>query len=1081
MPRPWENVKELYPGYIEEVYGPEKASDGTTREEFYDKMVANGWNKPGDDDLIVAMYLRTALHFEREDQTKPIDSLVFVELEKSNGSDPESRKQTIDRCRNLFTDSNNKELIKGAHLLELESKHLDFVVQMRKKGWTHEGDDKIIDMLYALPNSFLAGSITESFRENICLASSGNSVESRRSLLRKVVNYINYDIREYEKEEHSNTLEALEKELEKHDKLILLDEDDYKKASQKMPEAELAYKNAQITNKLEEFMVKGDVKGAADYILDVNKRYYKNYVEKVNDAELKRERDVIDDWIEDQFEMAKNDKIVEECQLFMYDLYGEVQRRTDEAKIKVCQLIEETENNIKENPPKDAELLVDNPKVVNAMAKEYILKHSNHDIAIEFNSNVGIANQMFHGNVINENLDLSKRPVDLTGVDYVPTHEHKAFKNRPHFDEYKTKIAHDVIMSHNELDDEKKQKYLKEKLLLQDYAKDRYNISLGKSKEGKPQITSLPNDIKNIKAMKTHKLYEYREKLQGLIAANEKCRERAIAIGVEFDKLDNELNSLVNENHPAYNKCKPVIKLVRSLKNADQGSSIHSIIESLNDLKDAAKAYKENYGGDILNDGGKRSDLVTKIYNAAERAYAGFAGISDQAEGKSFIDRDISNHKETIRRIDKQLELKNAHPAPNKKIGFVPNPSKQVEDILEAVNNAEAAVWRSSTEYKSANRSLIELDRALKKYKNVPPLFKALQANHLETIRDIIQRTRANVNSYFTRKKRQGLMNGGADLKTQRRIDIMRETEKILDACDEFIDDRTALLSYDEPEYVRESFEQKHNNIPPVNENNVQPEDDDYVPPVFENKEAMHFIYGDLDEDDAEQIAQEQAPNEDRQEKFEKLDIAPEHRETISEKADRSRLDNFVEKQEQARKEAAEKALKEQQEREERAKNPVDIDKELKSAQDAISKLKNEGEDINSPEYDKHLSTIVTCIKILKYRKNANAFETMTGEEFDNIDQSSTAQNPTFEKMLKQTKREDLIEQATYDKGQNLFSNYSHTSDQIKEEKRKLKEENKKLEEEKKKLEEESGKLMDKAAALGDAVEPQSFFRRKMK
>ena len=37
MPRSWENVEELYPGYIEEVYGPKTAADGTTREEFYDK------------------------------------------------------------------------------------------------------------------------------------------------------------------------------------------------------------------------------------------------------------------------------------------------------------------------------------------------------------------------------------------------------------------------------------------------------------------------------------------------------------------------------------------------------------------------------------------------------------------------------------------------------------------------------------------------------------------------------------------------------------------------------------------------------------------------------------------------------------------------------------------------------------------------------------------------------------------------------------------------------------------------------------------------------------------------------------
>ena len=255
--------------------------------------------------------------------------------------------------------------------------------------------------------------------------------------------------------------------------------------------------------------------------------------------------------------------------------------------------------------------------------------------------------------------------------------------------------------------------------------------------------------------------------------------------------------------------------------------------------------------------------------------------------------------------------------------------------------------------------------------------------------------------------------------------------------------------------------------------------DIDYVPPAYVNDEAFNAIYG----DDAEQeIINDNAA----QEKFEKIDIAPERRNTFSQKENEKRVDSFVEKKEQALKEAKERAerelkekqereLKEQQEREqrareERAKNPIDIDAELKNAQAAISKMKKDGKDINSPEYDKHLAAIITCMKVNHLRRNAGAFEEITGEYFDNLNQGSTLSNPVFEKMLKQTKRDDLIEQATHEKGQNLFTNYRHTSDQLKAEKNKIKEEQDKLNE-------EAEKLKNKAEALENAIEPQSFFR----
>ena len=55
MPRPWEG-KDLTEEKIADYYGPVAAQDGTTREQFYDAMIANGWTKEGDNDVIASLF-----------------------------------------------------------------------------------------------------------------------------------------------------------------------------------------------------------------------------------------------------------------------------------------------------------------------------------------------------------------------------------------------------------------------------------------------------------------------------------------------------------------------------------------------------------------------------------------------------------------------------------------------------------------------------------------------------------------------------------------------------------------------------------------------------------------------------------------------------------------------------------------------------------------------------------------------------------------------------------------------------------------------------------------------------------------
>ena len=57
-----------------------------------------------------------------------------------------------------------------------EKKRTAFAAQMRAKGWTHEGDDKIINMLFDLPNNRLSPNDPKTFRGTTCLSANGNGV-----------------------------------------------------------------------------------------------------------------------------------------------------------------------------------------------------------------------------------------------------------------------------------------------------------------------------------------------------------------------------------------------------------------------------------------------------------------------------------------------------------------------------------------------------------------------------------------------------------------------------------------------------------------------------------------------------------------------------------------------------------------------------------------------------------------------------------------------------------------------------------------------------------------------------------------
>lgn len=78
--------------------------------------------------------------------------------------------------------------------------------------------------------------------------------------------------------------------------------------------------------------------------------------------------------------------------------------------------------------------------------------------------------------------------------------------------------------------------------------------------------------------------------------------------------------------------------------------------------------------------------------------------------------------------------------------------------------------------------------------------------------------------------------------------------------------------------------------------------------------------------------------------------------------------------------------------------------------------------------------------------QKSGTFTNIKKEEFDKIEQSATQNSPVFKEMLKRSKTEELVNQATNDKGQNLFANYQHIVDAIAAEKKIKAENNRKVE-----------------------------------
>ena len=174
VPRPWDNIANKRE--LENLYGPERADDGTTREEFFDRMKAQGWNKEGDEKIIAAFYVRCS-----DDLRNNPDSLKKL-MAQPAGTYRE-RGKVAEMALKIYpvTDTSDNQLTMKIRL-EGVAEQSPFMARLQEEGWTQEGDEKIIAIMAKVPDVFIGKSGERMLRPEL-LKADGKSVHGRKAAI----------------------------------------------------------------------------------------------------------------------------------------------------------------------------------------------------------------------------------------------------------------------------------------------------------------------------------------------------------------------------------------------------------------------------------------------------------------------------------------------------------------------------------------------------------------------------------------------------------------------------------------------------------------------------------------------------------------------------------------------------------------------------------------------------------------------------------------------------------------------------------------------------------------------------------
>ena len=446
--------------------------------------------------------------------------------------------------------------------------------------------------------------------------------------------------------------------------------------------------------------------------------------------------------------------------------------------------IDETQNEIRTTGIKDTELLADNPKVVQAMAQEYVTKVDNGPVVQNFfaaNQNLQDMDIAFS----ELNFDEEEMDYNVEGTNYQPSDKVPPDSGYAVIDKHNWKYTYGTFMNREDVSIEKLKKY-------SDYSKEtggranaKYKIGIG-MKDGHLEITNLPDDIKKINACSPEELQKYRDDM-----LKEKAEFISAKDAVEpiHGWADRTLKAL-DEAHPLtddeYEEYTAMRDAVEALLEIDSGSVVNSGINKLNKLIETSTEVADVFGDDKTI-----QTFAKNLKSFAESKLPELSGMSDSLKGKDDISHAISERTETIRRIDKKAELMGIQLDKREGLTFAPDTAERMDTVIRQLDEAKKGVLFGSKEYDNAVKSFKNMAAA---YRNVKELGEDVSdADRMKAIEDyqeISRKARLDMDKYMKYREAKGPMENNSNANTQRRIDSMNAAINVLRDSNAFMDDR---------------------------------------------------------------------------------------------------------------------------------------------------------------------------------------------------------------------------------------------------------------------------------------------------
>ncbi len=567
--------------------------------------------------------------------------------------------------------------------------------------------------------------------------------------------------------------------------------DDDVEAVRKAPTKEEITK--EVNDKLAAFEKNRNVNGFVDYMTKVREEYKEKDVTEEEDIERRSRQEAVSEYLCKVGERGSSEQLTKDDRKFYLDVYDENTRRRYNAMVEVGKKIEQVKENILAGDLNDVELLKDNPKIVDAMAHEIGTNtESGKDMAMYMvytdnsqDMSVPFAKIVFDQEELNYHVEGYVRQTDNTiavmaAQDLIAKHNWK--------------ICQEVFSSRPDVTPEKLGQYNNAVNDFERKAKSKYNIGL-EIKDGKPQIASLPDDIVKIKQSDDKELQAYRDKTKSELGVLNVAKDAVEPVAGWATRMVHALDEVHPYTGHESKEYKNMRSAIKTLTNIDSGSGLISIKNSLGKMIETASAFeKENSG--LFSDS-TLTAYAQKMRSFAECKLPEFNGLLEKIENPTFISGSIDQRIETLRRIDKEAELRGITLDKKDELTFAPETDRgRIETVGNMLENAKKGVMFGSKEYDNAAKSYAEMAKAYKSFRDMGGNATDEQRmNAIEAYQEAANKARADIEKYMKYRQAKGAMENNQDVKTQRRIDAMTAALNAVCDTNAYMDDRYTEVS----------------------------------------------------------------------------------------------------------------------------------------------------------------------------------------------------------------------------------------------------------------------------------------------